>query len=66
MCDHRNPERGPVFQLGTYRKMMMMLTKELLTQKLEVFKNKELRKIFGVRRIEVANDWRKLHNKVFT
>jgi hypothetical protein len=21
MCVHRNPERGPVFQLGTYRKM---------------------------------------------
>jgi hypothetical protein len=21
MCDHRNPERGPMFQLGTYRKM---------------------------------------------
>jgi hypothetical protein len=20
MCDHRNPERGPIFQLGTYRK----------------------------------------------
>jgi hypothetical protein len=22
MCDHRNPEKGPMFQLGTYRKMM--------------------------------------------
>jgi hypothetical protein len=21
VCDHRNPERGPMFQLGTYRKM---------------------------------------------
>jgi hypothetical protein len=21
LCDHRNPERGPMFQLGTYRKM---------------------------------------------
>jgi hypothetical protein len=21
MCDHRNPERGPMFQLRTYRKM---------------------------------------------
>jgi hypothetical protein len=21
MCDHKNPERGPMFQLGTYRKM---------------------------------------------
>jgi hypothetical protein len=20
MCDHRNPERGPVFQFGTYKK----------------------------------------------
>jgi hypothetical protein len=28
MCNHRNPERGPMFQLGTYRKMselMLML-----------------------------------------
>jgi hypothetical protein len=21
VCDHRNPERGPMFQLGIYRKM---------------------------------------------
>jgi hypothetical protein len=21
MCDHRKPERGPMFQLGTYRKI---------------------------------------------
>jgi hypothetical protein len=21
MCDHRNPERGPMFQMGTYRKI---------------------------------------------
>jgi hypothetical protein len=22
MCDHGNPERGPMFQLGTHRKIM--------------------------------------------
>jgi hypothetical protein len=28
-----------------------------------VLKNKVLRKIFGVIRIEVTEDWRKLHNE---
>jgi hypothetical protein len=25
MCDHRNPERGPMFQLGTTGKMLMII-----------------------------------------
>jgi hypothetical protein len=28
-----------------------------------VFKNKELKKIFGLRRDKVTGDWRKLHNE---
>jgi hypothetical protein len=31
MRDHRNPERGPMFQLGTYRKMNEWI--ETLTEK---------------------------------
>jgi hypothetical protein len=31
--------------------------------RLRVFENRELRKIFGRRRYEVAGGWRKLHNK---
>ncbi|KAJ4429316.1 hypothetical protein ANN_26320 [Periplaneta americana] len=31
-------------------------------QKLRVFENKELRKIFGAKRDEVTGEWRKLHN----
>ena len=30
--------------------------------RLRVFKNKVLRKIFGARRDEITEDWRKLHN----
>jgi hypothetical protein len=28
----------------------------------KAFENRELRKIFGIRREEVTGDWRKLHN----
>jgi hypothetical protein len=32
-------------------------------QKLKVFKNRVLRKIFGPKRDEVTGEWRRLHNK---
>ena len=32
-------------------------------EKLRVFENKVLRRIFGPRRDEVTGDWRKLHNE---
>jgi hypothetical protein len=31
-------------------------------QRLRVFKNRVLRRIFGPKRDEVTGDWRKLHN----
>ena len=31
-------------------------------QRLRVFKNKVLRKIFGAKRDKIAEEWRKLHN----
>jgi hypothetical protein len=32
-------------------------------QRLRVFENRVLRRIFGPKREEVAGDWRKLHNE---
>jgi hypothetical protein len=31
---------------------------------MRVFKNRVLRRIFGSKRVQVAGDWRKLHDKV--
>jgi hypothetical protein len=36
---------------------------KLGTYRLRVFKNRVLRKIFGLKRDEVTRDWRKLHNE---
>jgi len=32
-------------------------------RRLRVFENRELRRIFGPKKIEVAGEWRKLHNE---
>jgi hypothetical protein len=34
-----------------------------LTRRLRVFENRMLRRIFGPKRDEVTNEWRKLHNE---
>jgi len=32
-------------------------------RRLRVFENRELRKVFGPKRVEVTGEWRKLHNE---
>jgi hypothetical protein len=36
---------------------------DAMKNKLRVFENRVLRRIFGLRRDEVTGDWRKLHNE---
>jgi hypothetical protein len=36
-----------------------------MLQRLKVFENRVLRKIFGAKRDEVTGEWRRLHNEEF-
>ncbi|KAJ4432095.1 hypothetical protein ANN_20709 [Periplaneta americana] len=42
--------------------ILLEASKEIEEQRLRVFENKVLRKIFGAKRDEVTGEWRKLHN----
>jgi hypothetical protein len=37
----------------------------MLLDRLRMFQNRMLRRIFGTKREEVAGDWRRLHNEEF-
>jgi hypothetical protein len=46
--------------LYSYKTWSLTLNEE---QRLQVFENRALRRIFGPKRYEVTGEWRKLHNK---